>query len=58
MEYDIDVFFETTIKTIVEDFICLLQGIANTPDTHISEGLGKQLWLNSKFFKKIDSINY
>jgi non-ribosomal peptide synthetase component F len=37
MEYDIDVFFESTIKTIVEDFICLLQGIATTPDTHISE---------------------
>ncbi|MEG4806317.1 condensation domain-containing protein [Microcoleus sp. F8-D3] len=52
IEYDIDVFLETTIKTIVEDFICLLQGIANTPDTHISEGLGKELWLNSKFFKE------
>jgi len=37
MEYDIDVFFESTIKTIVEDFIGLLQGIATTPDTHISE---------------------
>jgi non-ribosomal peptide synthetase component F len=51
MEYDIDVFFESTIKTLIEDLSCLLQGIATTPDTHISEGLGKQLWLTSKLFK-------
>ncbi|MBR8835927.1 MAG: acyltransferase domain-containing protein [Stigonema ocellatum SAG 48.90 = DSM 106950] len=37
MEYDIDLFFESTINTFLEDFMNLLQGIALNPDIHISE---------------------
>jgi NRPS condensation-like uncharacterized protein len=37
MEYDIDVFFESTISTFLENFMNLLQAIAMHPDIHISE---------------------
>lgn len=37
IEYDIDLFFESTINTILEDFMILLQDIAINPDIHISE---------------------
>ncbi|MCC5600912.1 type I polyketide synthase [Nostoc favosum] len=52
MEYDVDLFFESTIKTIVKDFISLLQGIVINPDIPISERLGKQLWLNGTLVKE------
>lgn len=47
IEYDVDLFFESTINTIAEDFLSLLQGITSNPDKPISEGLGKRQWLNS-----------
>ena len=42
MEYDVDLFFEITINTILEDFIILLQDIAINPDIHLSEMQRKQ----------------
>jgi acyl transferase domain-containing protein len=36
MEYDVDLFFESTINTILEDFIILLQDIAINPEIQIS----------------------
>ncbi|KYC36938.1 hypothetical protein WA1_45620 [Scytonema hofmannii PCC 7110] len=41
MEYDVDLFFESTINTILEDFMILLQNIAINPDIQISEVLRK-----------------
>ncbi|MEH2078578.1 MAG: condensation domain-containing protein [Nostoc sp.] len=37
MEYDVDLFFESTIKTFLEDFMILLQGIVIHPELQISE---------------------
>ncbi len=37
MEYDVELFFESTINTILEEFMILLQNIAINPDVHISE---------------------
>ena len=37
MEYDVDLFFESTINTILEDFMILLQDITINPDIQISE---------------------
>lgn len=37
MEYDVDVFFESTINKFLENFMNLLQDIASNPDIHISE---------------------
>ena len=37
MEYDVDLFFESTINTILEDFMILLQDIVINPDIHILE---------------------
>jgi aryl carrier-like protein len=37
LNYDLDLFVESTIKQVVEDFLTLLQGIALNPDLHISE---------------------
>lgn len=37
MEYDVDLFFESTIKSILENFMILLQDITINPDIRISE---------------------
>lgn len=37
MEYDVDLFFESTIKKMLEGFMILLQDIAINPDIHILE---------------------
>jgi non-ribosomal peptide synthetase component F len=39
LEYDLDLFVESTINRIVEDFLVLLQGIASNPDLHIQKYL-------------------
>ncbi|MGH2416466.1 MAG: hypothetical protein ACRDEA_22790, partial [Microcystaceae cyanobacterium] len=37
MEYNVDLFFESTIHTFLEDFMILLQDIASNPDIRLSE---------------------
>lgn len=43
MEYDVDLFFESTINTILEDFKILLQNIVINPNIHILEMQRKQI---------------
>ena len=51
IEYDVDLFFESTITTLLQNILSLLHGIVNNPDIDISEGLEKKIWLDGTLIK-------